>query len=136
VNEIMMDGKKILVVDDEKQILDMYSGFFSMKGYGVQTAKSAEEALEILEKEQYWVMFLDLNLPGMSGVDLCRQICRDRPMAICHAVTGYGSLYELHDCRKAGFEDLFIKPAGLRDLLEAAEHAFKKLERWRKGGTM
>ena len=127
-----MDEKKILVVDDEKQIRDMYSQMFSMKGYTVLTAESAEKAIEILEKEQCWVMFLDLNLPGMNGVELCRRIRRDRPMAICYAVTGYGLLYELHDCREAGFEDYFTKPAGVKDLLGAAEHAFRKLDRWKK----
>jgi len=126
-----MDDKKILVVDDEKQILDLYSQIFSMKGYTVRTAESAEKAIEILDKEQYWVMFLDLNLPGMNGVELCRYIHRQWPMAVCYAVTGYGSLYELQDCREAGFEDYFTKPAGMSDLLEAAEHAFKKLTGWK-----
>jgi CheY-like chemotaxis protein len=124
--------KKIMVVDDEQQIRDLYSQAFSQAGYTVQTAGSAEEALEILEKERFWVMFLDLNLPGMNGVDLCRQIRKAYSMTIPYAVTGYASLFELNDCRKAGFEDYFTKPASLSDLLEAAEHAFKKLERWKK----
>ena len=127
-----MDEKRILVVDDEQQIRDMYSQAFSRAGYMVKTAKSAEEAIEILENERYWVMFLDLDLPEMNGVDLCRQICRDNPMAICYAVTGYASLFELNDCREAGFEDYFTKPAGLSDLLDTAAHAFTKIERWKK----
>ncbi len=124
--------KKILVVDDEQQIRDMYMQAFSEAGYTVKSAESAEEALEILEKERFWVMFLDLNLPGMNGVDLCRQIRKAYSMAIPYAVTGYASLFELSDCREAGFEDYFTKPASLVDLLEAAGHAFKKLERWKK----
>ena len=128
-----MDDKKILVVDDEKQIRDLYSQIFSMKGYAVQTAESAERAMEILKKETYWVMFLDLNLPGMNGVELCRYIRGNWPMTICYAVTGYGSLYELDDCREAGFEDYFTKPASMKGLLDAAEDAFKKLARWKKG---
>ena len=47
-----------------------------------------------------------------------------------HAVPGYESLFEIHDCREAGFEDYFSKPVKLSALLEAVEHAFKKLERW------
>ena len=124
--------RKILAVDDEKQIRDLYSLTFSKAGYRVQTAKSAEEALEIIEKERFWVMFLDLSLPGMNGVDLCRQICNDYSMTIPYAVTGYASLFELSDCREAGFEDYLTKPPKISDLLEAAEHAFEKLERWRK----
>ena len=127
-----MSEKRILLVDDEKQIRDMYSLAFTRAGYGVTTAESAEEALEIVKKEPFWVLFLDLNLPGMNGVDLCREIRKQYPMAIPYAVTGYASLFELSDCRDAGFEDYFTKPASLSDLLEAAEHAFKKLARWKK----
>ena len=127
-----MSEKRILVVDDEKLILDLYSQVFSGAGYEVTTAESAEEALEIFRKEQFWVLFLDLNLPGMNGVDLCRQIRKQHPMAIPYAVTGYASLFELSDCREAGFEDYSTNPASLSDLLEAAEYAFKKLARWRK----
>jgi len=127
-----MSEKRILVVDDEQEIRDMYSQAFSRAGYTVRSAESAEEALEIFKQEQYWVLFLDLNLPGMDGVELCRQIRKDWPMAIPYAVTGYASLFELSDCRDAGFEDYFTKPASLSDLLDAAEHAFKKLARWKK----
>jgi CheY-like chemotaxis protein len=127
-----MSEKRILVVDDEKQIRDMYSQAFTRAGYEVKTAESAEDALEIFKKEQFWVLFLDLNLPGMNGVDLCREIRKQYPMSIAYAVTGYASLFELSDCRDAGFEDYFTKPASLSDLLEAAEYAFKKLARWRK----
>jgi CheY-like chemotaxis protein len=127
-----MNERKILVVDDEQQIRDMYSQAFAMNGYEVTTAESAEEALEILADEPFLVFFLDLNLPGMSGTDLCRRIKNLYPMAVPIAVTGYASLFELTDCRDAGFEDYFTKPASLADLREAAAYAFKKLERWRQ----
>lgn len=126
-----MADKRILVVDDEEQIRELYAQFFSGAGYTVQTAETAEEALEIMRKNPFWVLFLDLNLPGMNGVELCRQIHQEYPMAVAYAVTGYASLFELSDCRAAGFEDYFTKPARLSDLLQAAEHAFLKLERWR-----
>ncbi len=124
--------RKILVVDDEKQIRDIYSQAFSRAGYEVTTAESAEEALEIVRKTPFWVLFLDLNLPGRNGVELCRKIKNKYPMAVPVAVTGYASLFELTDCRDAGFEDYFTKPANLSELLEAADYAFKKLERWKK----
>ncbi|MBI5593198.1 MAG: response regulator [Deltaproteobacteria bacterium] len=127
-----MTEKRILVVDDEKQIRELYSQVFSRAGYSAQTAESAEEALEIMAKTPFLVLFLDLNLPGMNGVDLCRQIRNGWSMAICFAVTGYASLFELSECRDAGFEDYFTKPASLSDLLAAAENAFKKIERWKQ----
>jgi CheY-like chemotaxis protein len=126
-----MEEKKLLVVDDEQMICDLYTATFSLAGYTVRTANSAEEALEILKKEKYWVMFLDLNLPGMNGIDLCRNIRQAYPMVIAYAVTGYTSLFHLNECREVGFEDYFSKPVSMKDLLEAAEIAFKKIDRWK-----
>ena len=130
---MIMDEKKVLMVDDEKMIIELYRQVFSEAGYLARTAESAEEALEILKHDQFFVIFLDLNLPGMNGVELCRKIRKEFPMAIIYAVTGYASLFELSECRDAGFEDYFTKPAKMNDLLNAAEYAFAKLSRWKKG---
>ena len=126
-----MAEKTILVVDDEKTILNMFSLAFTKKGYQVRAAASAEEALEILNHEKIHVMFLDLNLPEMNGIELCRAIKKQFPMSILYALTGYASLFELSDCRDAGFDDYYKKPVSMKILLEAAETGFEKIERWR-----
>jgi DNA-binding response OmpR family regulator len=128
----MMSDKKILVVDDEKAIVSLLKQAFSRAGFEVRPAASAEEALKALEQEDIMVMFLDLNLPGMNGMDLCRRIKKDKPMAIVFAVTGYASLFELVDCREAGFDDYFKKPVEMKNLVKAAQEAFERIDRWRK----
>jgi CheY-like chemotaxis protein len=126
--------RKILVVDDEKQIRDIYVQAFQRAGYEAITAGSAEEALEIVGKMPFQVFFVDLNLPGMDGIELCRKIRNQYPtMTVLIAITGYASIFELTDCHNAGFEDYFTKPANLSELIEAAAYAFKKLARWEKG---
>ncbi len=125
-----MDEKKILVVDDEIQILNLLRELFSDAGYAVFTAESAEEALDILKKHSILVMFLDLKLPGMSGLDLCKYIRKNNRISIIHAITGYSNLFGLLECRGAGFDDFFLKPVELNILLKAALDAFEKLERW------
>ena len=127
-----MSEKKILVVDDEKAILNLLKQAFSRAGFVVVPAESAEEALNVLEQEEIYVMFLDLNLPGMNGIELCRRIKKDKPMAIVFAVTGYASLFELVDCKEAGFEDYFKKPADIKTLVKVANDAFEKIERWKR----
>ncbi len=124
--------KKILVVDDEEAIRHMLNTAFSRAGYTVVCAESAEAGLQVLEQDDIHVMFLDLKLPQMNGVDLCKQIRRDRPLDVIYAITGYTSLFELAGCREAGFDDYFSKPAELQTLLRAAGDAFEKLDRWRK----
>jgi len=127
-----MPDRYILVVDDELAILTALEKVFSRAGYRAYLAETAEEALGILEKENINVMFLDLNLPEMNGVELCRKIRKDRPIAVIHAITGYASLFELTDCREAGFDDYFTKPADMEMLLTAAQNAFEKVDRWKK----
>jgi CheY-like chemotaxis protein len=124
--------KRILVVDDEAPIRSMMALAFTKAGYEVQTAASAEEALDLIETYKYLVFFLDLNLPGMNGIDLCRLIRKDNPLTIAYAITGYANTFEVFDCREAGFEDYFTKPVGLKKLIEAAERAFQKLGRWKR----
>lgn len=126
--------KKILVVDDEAELRKLYTLIFPKEEYQVTCAASAEEALEILGREKIYVMFLDLNLPGMDGVQLCKKIRADEPYAYISAVTGYTSVFQLADCRNAGFDDYFAKPFKREALLRAAAHAFERLERW-KGAT-
>ena len=122
-----MNQDTILVVDDEKAILHMFSLAFSKKGYRVRSAENAEEALNILKTEKIHVM----DLPGMNGIELCRAIRKDMPMAILYALTGYASLFELSDCRDAGFDDYYKKPVSMSVLLESAKAGFEKTERWR-----
>ncbi len=127
-----MAKRRILVVDDEESIRTLYESALSTQGYEVIAAESGEQALELLETESIAVMFLDLNLPGMSGIKLCREILEKNPTAICIAVTGYASDFELADCKEAGFEDYFKKPMPLGELFDAAKAAFDKIDRWEK----
>ena len=126
-----MAARKILVVDDEEAARKLYKAAFEKKGYEVFTAETGEEALEIVENETIYVMFLDLVLPGMDGVELCRRILKRAPISILFAVTGYSSHFELADCKAAGFEDYFKKPVPLETLFATVEAAFEKIDRWK-----
>ena len=130
----MLSEKKVLVVDDEEAILDILTQAFSASGYVVRAAEDAEKAVEILRQESIFVMFFDLNLPGMSGMQLCEQVRKQNPVAVIHALTGYADLYNLLDCRKVGFDDFFAKPVNLGILLKAAKDAFEKIARWNVEG--
>lgn len=127
-----MDGKKILVVDDERVILNFFRDALQLKGYSVITAESAEEVLAKHYDRETSLMFFDISLPGMSGLELCKQIKQNNPTAIIHAMTGYTTLFEVVDCRDAGFEDYFTKPLDLAAVYEAIENGFKKIARWRE----
>src|SRR5512135_1456271 len=124
--------KKILIVDDELPVRELFKDFFSASGYLVLTAEGAENALEILRDEEIDVIFLDLRLFGTNGLELGRQIRREKPLCILFAITGWAGLFEVEECREAGFDDFFIKPVQFEMLSKAVEDAFDRLERWRK----
>ena len=122
--------KKLLIVDDDPDIRNIFEQALSRKGYIVQLSESAEDALELLKQHPINVMFLDLKLPGMNGIELCKQIRRNNPMAVIYAVTGYSALFQVVDCRDAGFDDYYTKPVDIKILLKAALDAFDKIDRW------
>jgi DNA-binding response OmpR family regulator len=123
--------RKILVVDDEMSVRDLFEDALGGTGYRVYTAESAEQALAILHEENIDVIFLDLKLFGMNGIELCRKIRKFKPVSLIYAITGWSTLFEVEECREAGFDDLFTKPVKLDVLFKAVEDAFEKINRWK-----
>ena len=125
-------NRKMLVVDDEKSIRDLFEAAFSDAGYEVHLAENGTEALDILNRQEIELIFLDLKLFGMNGIELCRQIRKTRPIAIINAITGWSGLFEIDECREAGFDDYFRKPVSLELLFKVVKDAFEKIDRWKK----
>jgi len=123
---------KILVVDDEASVRDLFSNVFADEDYDVIAAEDGKSALEILKQEDIDVIFLDLKLFGMNGIDLCRQIRESKPVSMIFAITGWAPLFEIEECREAGFDDYFEKPLDMDILLDVVEDAFKKLDLWKR----
>lgn len=125
----MVTGK-ILIVDDEPSVRQFFDDVLTEKGYEVMSAQNAGEALKTLEKDDINVIFLDLKLFGMNGIELCRQIKASKPLSIIYAITGWAALFEIEECRDAGFDDCFMKPVSVDRIYKAADDAFEKLDRW------
>ncbi len=73
--------EKILVVDDERDILELIEYNLTKNGYRVKTAASGEEALDLIRENDYDLIILDLMLPGADGFDICRIIKSDKQKA-------------------------------------------------------
>jgi len=124
--------KTILIVDDEITVREIFKDFFGASAYRVLTAEGADNAVDILKDRQVDVIFLDLRLFGTNGLELGRRIRRENPLSILFAITGWAGLFEVEECREAGFDDFFIKPVEFEMLQKAVEDAFERVERWRK----
>mgnify|MGYP001254862580 CR=1 FL=1 len=127
-----MKSKSILVVDDEELVQAMLEEALSDLGYKVFLADNGKEALKTLESEKIQVMMFDLKMPGMNGVELCMEVKKLYPATVIYAMSGFHSLFELVDCLSAGFEDYFPKPFDFALIIQEIQHAFDKLERWKR----
>ena len=124
---------KVLVVDDELSIRDLLEDVLSDAGYEVLLAENGAMALDILKIQEIGVIFLDLRLFGMNGIELCRTIRKTNPVSLVYAITGWAGLFEIEECREAGFDDFFVKPVSPDTLMKAVADAFEKLNRWKRG---
>jgi DNA-binding response OmpR family regulator len=125
-------GEKILVVDDEMSMRDMMHNALADGGYDVLLADGSEEALDAVDREDVAIVFLDLKLFGMNGIELCKEIRKRKPMIILYAMTGWSGLFEIEECREAGFDDYFMKPLRIDVIYKAVEEAMGKRVRWKK----
>ena len=105
--------RKILVVDDEPIICNLMRTAFSRAGYSIVAADSGAEALAAVNLSAFDLMFIDLNLRDMNGIDLFRAVRRLRPESVAYLMTGYASEADLIRCRRAEFADCLVKPVAL-----------------------
>lgn len=101
---------KVLVVDDDPVVARSFDRVLSDKGYAVITANNAQEALDKLETENYDVVFTDIKMPGMSGLELTEQMKQRRPWLPVVIVTGYGSPGNEARAEAAGVSGFLRKP--------------------------
>jgi len=125
--------RRLLIVDDEETVRESMIIVLKDAGYDVVAAATGEEALELLKKESFKLQIIDLQLPGMTGLELCQESFKLDPVAVRLAVTGYASVFHLVQAREAGFDDYFVKPFDLGLLREQVDIAFHKVDRWRRG---
>ena len=120
-----MNAAKILVVDDEPQIRRVLRSTLSAQGYVINEAKSGEEALEWVRKEQPDLILLDVNMPGMGGIEACREIRRgaDAPIIM---LTVRNAERDKVAALDAGADDYVVKPFGIEELLARIRAALRR----------
>lgn len=112
--------KAILVVDDESNIRLTMSQSLEQMGMPVQTAVNGEEALHKLGKDPFGLVFLDLKLPGMDGMDVLRRIKDYWPKTRVIIITAYGTIESAVEAMKLGAVDFIQKPFSPAEIRELA----------------
>lgn len=114
-----MEQHKILIVDDEVNLLESLGDLLSKKGYDVATAKDGLEAMARLECESFQVMIVDLRMPGMSGLELLEKVKSQFPETSVLILTAYGTIKSAVTAVKMGAYDYICKPFMPEEILTA-----------------
>ena len=117
--------EKILVVDDEANMLVLCESVLRKEGYVVVCAASAEEALAQLEKESVDLLITDLRLPGMDGMELVQRIKTQQPGLPYLLLTGHGTIQSAVAAMKDGAADYLTKPVDVEELKVVARKALE-----------
>src|SRR5512133_1073795 len=102
--------RKVLVVDDDPVVGKSFNRVLSGKGYIVVTAHDGPEALKRLAESEYDVVFTDIRMPGMDGIEVAERVKAKRPWTPVVIVTGYGSTANEERARAAGVSAFLNKP--------------------------
>jgi CheY-like chemotaxis protein len=106
----MTAPRKVLVVDDDPAVRKSIDRVLSGKGYAVITAENGEEALRKLNEEKYDLVYTDIRMPGMSGLEVAEQVKAQRPWTPVVIITGYGTEAAEARAKAAGVSSFVHKP--------------------------
>jgi two-component system KDP operon response regulator KdpE len=120
-----MSSANILVVEDEPQIRRVLRTTLSFRGYVISEAASGEEALEMVRKLKPDLILLDVNLPGMSGIETCREIRRGSKTPII-MLTVRSAERDKVVALDAGADDYVTKPFGIEELLARVRASLRR----------
>ena len=113
-------GKKILIVDDEKNLTTALDSFFQSKGHDIYIANSGESALDFLKKETVDLVLLDLSMPGVDGIEVAKTVKKSYPGTRLLILTAYSEEYKQ---KLASIEPdgVMTKPFGVLDLIDKVQ---------------
>jgi len=118
----------VLLVDDEKDFVEMLSLKLQEMAYKVTPAYSGEECLQALEQNNVAVVILDIKMPGLDGIETLREIKRRYPIVEVIMLTGHGTIETAVEGMKLGAFDYLLKPAEFDELLTKLQEAKKRKE--------
>ena len=119
----MAEKGTILVVDNESDQLDMMKEILGRIGFDAETTDNPQQALEMVEKQAFSLVIIDLIMPEIDGTELCEQIKQVRPAVCVYAFSGHAHLYSPERLERAGFDGTISKPATMEEIKAALSRA-------------
>ena len=107
----------ILIVDDEKASRKSLSKILGLEGYTVETKEDGQSAIDSFAENSYDLMILDLQMPGMSGLEVLQEVVKNSPDVQIIMLTAHGSLDTAIEALRLGAHDYILKPASPDEIL-------------------
>jgi len=120
-----MTSATVLIVDDEPQIRRVLRTTLTSRGYTVIEARSGDAALELIRSEHVDLILLDVNMPGLSGLDTCREIRQASDVPII-MLTVRNTERDKVEALDAGADDYIVKPFGAEELMARIRAALRR----------
>lgn len=121
-----MPDERILVADDETDVLEMCVRALSLEGYQVWSAHNGIQAIELVKQRPFDLLLTDIKMPGMTGLQAFHTIRQHNPDIVGVAITGYGAVDTAIEALKLGMSDFILKPFSLDELSSAISKALEK----------
>ena len=118
-----MERFRILIVDDEEDLVSTMAERLALRGFQVETATRATDALRHVSEEDFSVLILDVRMPGIGGLKLMAEIKRKQPDLPVILFTGHGSVADAERGMREGAFDYLMKPIDLDELIEKIRNA-------------
>ncbi|MBN2016619.1 MAG: response regulator [Candidatus Cloacimonetes bacterium] len=123
-----MEEKKVLIVDDEKNIRMTLSQTLTGQGLITETAMNGEEALTKMDESKYDIIFLDLKMPGIHGLDVLKEISKSGSRIVTVIITAHGTIDSAVEAMKLGAIDFIQKPFTPDEIREVINTIMKRDE--------
>jgi diguanylate cyclase (GGDEF)-like protein len=117
---------RVLVVDDDRLVLQLFVETLTEEGYDVDGASNGVEAMKLIRKNRYDVILTDLKLPDISGIEILRKVKERTPNVEVIIITAYGTVDSIVEAVKEGAFDFIVKPAELSRISVAVKNAITK----------
>ncbi|MGE4518822.1 MAG: response regulator [Desulfobacteraceae bacterium] len=123
-----MINTNLLLVDDEERFLQTTSNLIKKQrqDFGVMTAPGGKECLDIIKESNIDVVILDVKMPGMDGVEVLREIKREKPLIEVIMLTGHSTTESAVEGMKLGAYDYLLKPCDIEILIDKVLLADKR----------
>jgi signal transduction histidine kinase/CheY-like chemotaxis protein len=123
---MVLTRSKILVVDDEKNVLVTVVAILQQEGYDVDAAPDGQTAIDLIRSQPYDLVMTDLKMPGIDGLAVLEEVGKTSPSTVTLMMTGYGSVDTALEALQLGAYEYLLKPTEVADLKAAVRRSLER----------